>query len=165
LFALSGLVNENVVVMFFPAMRELAFHHFLTPALKVEIQILEFLPVLTVVGLVFKFAITDDFSAEVLLVVSIHAMQSVMRGVPRTHYGFVVEHKKRGVLHFMVQQIDPELLLIMNEGTKGSVNALFWVLIARTIARFESVVVVHLFHDVVRLATIFWAVFEIAFFT
>jgi len=163
LLALAGLVDEHVVVVLLPAVGELAAHHLRAAALDVEIQVLKLLPVLAVVGLVLQLVVCDDPPSEVLLVVRVSAVQPVVGRGERTHHRLILEHEEMAVLCFSVQQADPELLLVVHEGAKRPVHALLRVLEAAAVARFKTVFVVHLLHDVVRVRTALRTRLEVAF--
>ena len=151
--------------MFFPSMGEFTIHHFRATSFNVKIQILELPPMFTIVSLVFQFSVNDDFSSEILLIVCIYTMKSIMRIIKRTHNCFVIEHVEVRVFLFFVQKMNPKFSLKMNKGTEISINTLVGIIEISTIAGFKSVLMVHLFYNIMRKSAIFLATLKIALFT
>lgn len=65
--------------MLFPSVREFTVTHLAASTLEVVVHILKFKPIFAVIGLVLQFVVYYSFSAEILLIVRVHAVQSVMR--------------------------------------------------------------------------------------
>ncbi len=154
--ALSCFVHEYVVVTFLPAVAELAVVHEGTAALLVTLDAAVLVPVGTlhhpvvvIVAPVFSpvdHQVLPYYSAAVVLgVVRVHTVLSV---VLRHHWAphcFVRVEEETLVLGDFVQELDPELRLVVHEGTETLVGTLFQhVWVERTVLRFEPVVVVSL---------------------
>jgi hypothetical protein len=88
-----------------------------------------------------------------------------MRIIKRTHNCFVIEHVEVRVFLFFVQKMNPKFSLKMNKGTEISINTLVGIIEISTIAGFKSVLMVHLFYNIMRKSAIFLATLKIALFT
>ena len=61
--------------------------------------------------------------------------------------------------------MNPKFSLKMNKGTEISINTLVGIIEISTIAGFKSVLMVHLFYNIMRKSAIFLATLKIALFT
>jgi len=151
LLALSSFINHCMVVMFFPAMGELAGHHIGTAALNVEVEVLVLPPVFALFFSVLDAAFAGQPPAEVLLIMGVHTMQAVMDVYHRTHHGFVLEHEEVCVWLAFVQQFDAEFRLVVHEGTERAENAFGRIVRIGAVASLKTVLVVHLLHHIMRV--------------
>jgi hypothetical protein len=154
LIALPSFINIVMIIVFLPAVAELTPMHIMTPALLITFNGLIFKPVWTICLLVLQPLIQEQLSPKILLIMGIDTGFPVMLDIEGAKHSLVAKYIKLLVLFHKMQQLDPELIICVDERAVRPILAIrqkIGVVGAET--SFEPFRVVHLFSLVVRVPT------------
>ena len=148
-------------IILFPPMSELTAHHLGASPVWVEIDSFELFPMRTVSG---NQLVGFRWSSKILLVVGVDTMNAVVLLDEGAHDSFVLPHKKVLVKRRFMQQRNSEFGFVMHKGAILSIGTLLGIVEMLTISCFESLVMVHLLHDIVSVHAAVRLAAKLAFF-